>query len=221
MNEEKTINVAMNPEERAEYEAFKQERDRKAREEKRKTDMEAYRKIVSDLVNEAIPELESLSEQIQTVKKTVADNFRQAIDMKTDLLNIRKENQRSDTFINEQGNKRITLGVYVTDAYSDTVEDGIQIVREWIESKVKDDDTRALAAMVTRLLSRDTKGTLKASRIVQLRNIANEVGDRRLQEGVSIIENSYTPNVSRQYLRAEIKTETGAWRPIPLGMTEA
>ena len=32
------------------------------------------------------------------------------------------------------GNKRITLGVYVTDGYRDTVEDGIVIVKEYIES---------------------------------------------------------------------------------------
>ena len=35
--------------------------------------------------------------------------------------------QRSHTFTNSEGDKRITLGVYVTDGYRDTVEDGIAI----------------------------------------------------------------------------------------------
>ena len=74
--------------------------------------------------------------------------------------------------------------------------------------------------MVLRLLSRDTKGTLKASRIVQLRKVAEETGDNRFLEGVRIIEESYQPEVSKQFIRAEEKDYNGMWRTIPLGMTE-
>lgn len=45
--------------------------------------------------------------------------------------------------------------------------------------------------MVLRLLARDAKGTLKASRIVQLRKVAMETGDDRFIEGVRIIEEAY------------------------------
>ena len=68
---------------------------------------------------------------------------------------------------------------------------------------------------------RDAKGTLKASRIVQLRKVAMETGDDRFMEGVRIIEESYQPEVSKQFIRAEIKNENGMWKPIPLGMTES
>ena len=122
---------------------------------------------------------------------------------------------RSHTFTNSEGNKRITLGVYVTDGYRDTVEDGIAIVKEYIASLANDDKTQALVNMVFRLLARDAKGTLKASRIVQ------DTGDERFLEGVRIIEESYQPEVSKQFIRAEIKNENGMWKPIPLGMTES
>ena len=122
---------------------------------------------------------------------------------------------------NSEGSKRITLGVYVTDDYRDTVEDGIAIVKEYIESLAKDEKTKALVSMVLRLLARDAKGTLKASRIVQLRKVAMETGDERFMEGVRIIEESYQPEVSKQFIRAEIRDNNGMWKPIPLGMTES
>lgn len=40
-------------------------------------------------------------------------------------------------------------------------------------------------------------------------------------EGVRIIEESYQPEVSKQFIRAEIRDNNGMWKPIPLGMTES
>lgn len=75
--------------------------------------------------------------------------------------------------------------------------------------------------MVLRLLARDAKGTLKASRVVQLRKIAEETKSDRFMEGVQIIEEAYQPAISKQFIRAEEKNENGAWVCVPLGMTEA
>ena len=113
------------------------------------------------------------------------------------------------------------LGQYTTDGYRDTVEDGINIVKEYISSLASDEKTKTLVDMVLRLLAKDQKGTLKASRIVQLRKVANDLGDERFLEGVKIIEESYQPEISKQFIRAEQKDENGAWKPIALGMTES
>ena len=75
--------------------------------------------------------------------------------------------------------------------------------------------------MVFRLLSRDAKGTLKASRIVQLRKVAEDTGDVRFMEGVRIIEESYQPEVSKKFIRAEVKDKNGMWKCVPFGMTES
>jgi hypothetical protein len=150
------------------------------------------------------------------------DNFKTILEMKSELFKTKvKDDQRSHTFTNSEGNKRITIGVYVTDGYRDTVEDGIAIVKEYISSLANDEKTEALVNMVFRLLARDAKGTLKASRIVQLRKVAQDTGDERFLEGVRIIEESYQPEVSKQFIRAEVKNENGMWKPIPLGMTES
>lgn len=212
----------MTPEERAEFEAYQREKARKAAEEKAKADREMYRQMVDEEIENSIPVLLGISEEIKESKQKVLDNFKAILAMKSDLFKTKMRNdQRSHTFTNSAGDKRITLGVYVTDGYRDTVEDGIAIVKEYIASLANDEKTQALVNMVFRLLSRDAKGTLKASRIVQLRKVAEDTGDARFMEGVRIIEESYQPEVSKQFIRAEMKDRNGMWRPIPLGMTES
>ena len=210
--------VEMTAEEKALFEQFKANQSKKEAEKKAKEDRELYRRMVDEEIDCAVPELEQLSGDIATAKHKVYENFKSILEMKADLLKLTRDDQRSHTFTHSSGNKRITLGVYVTDGYLDTVEDGISIVKEYIESLADNDKTRSLVSMVLRLLSRDAKGTLKASRIVQLRRIA---GDARFLEGVRIIEEAYQPSVSRQYVKVEVKNDNGVWRNIPLGMTEA
>ena len=222
MEERSKQTVFMTEEEKAEFEAFQQAKARKAAEEKAKADREMYRQMVDEEIENSIPVLLGISEEIKESKQKVLDNFKAILAMKSDLFKTKMRNdQRSHTFTNSAGDKRITLGVYVTDGYRDTVEDGIAIVKEYIASLANDEKTQALVLMVFRLLSRDAKGTLKASRIVQLRKVAEDTGDARFMEGVRIIEESYQPEVSKQFIRAEMKDRNGMWRPIPLGMTES
>ena len=214
--------VIMTSEERAEFEAYQREKARKAAEEKAKADRERYRQLVDEEIEHSIPSLLAISEEIKTCKQQVMDNFKTILEMKSELFKTKvRDDQRSHTFTNSAGDKRITLGVYVTDGYRDTVEEGISIVKEYIEGLAQDNESRALVSMVLKLLSRDAKGTLKASRIVQLRKIAMDTGNARFLEGVQIIEEAYQPAVSKQFIRAEVKDENGTWRSVPLGMTES
>lgn len=222
MKENNQETVVMTAEEKAEFEAFQQEKAKRAAEEKKKADREKYKELVDEEIERSIPVLLGISEQIRQSKQAVQDNFKTILEMKSELFATKvKDDQRSHTFTNSKGDKRITLGVYVTDGYRDTVEDGIAIVKEYIESLAKDAKTKSLVNMVMKLLSRDAKGTLKASRIVQLRKVAQDSGDERFMEGVQIIEDAYQPEVSKQFIRAEIKDKNGMWKPIPLGMTES
>lgn len=216
--------VEMTAEEKAQFEAFKVEKAEKEAVQKAKDNRAAYKQLVDETIESTIPELLNISDDIKTVKKIALENFKTVLEMKAEVMN-RKPNtddeQRSHSFTNSEGNKRIILGVYVTDGYRDTVENGIAIVRECIEELGQDDKSKALVKMVLKLLARDAKGTLKASRVVQLRKTAEDLGDKRILEGVQIIEESYQPAVSKQFIRAEVKNEFGAWMNVPLGMTEA
>ena len=205
----------MTDEELRQFEAFRKEQAAKRAKEQAKRDREAYKELVDETIEEAIPDLQAVSDCIKTVKNGVLNNFRRVIDMKSEVLKLKKDGQRTDTFTNTAGDKRIT------DGYRDTVEDGIAIVKEYIEGLADNKKTKALVKMVLRLLARNAQGTLKASRIVQLRKIAEESEDERFMEGVQIIEEAYQPAISKQFIRAEVKNDNGAWIAIPLGMTEA
>ena len=213
--------VTMSAEERAEWEAFKAEKAKREAAELRKQQRVTYAQMVDDELRQAIPELQNLSGEIKTIKDTIFGNFAAIIEMKSELFGTKDGGQYSHTFTNSDSTLRLTLGVNTVDSYRDTVEDGIAMVREYIESQATDRKSQALVSAVLRLLSRDGQGNLKASRVLQLRKMAEESGDERFLEGVRIIEESYQPNVTRRYIRAQRKdSKTGAWVNIPLGITD-
>lgn len=212
--------VEMTAQERKEYEAFKEAKMKKEAAAKRKADREAYAEIVDETLAAVMPELQDISAKIAERKVSVMNAFKGALEMKSELFGI-KEEQRTHTFTNSDSSIRITIGHYAIDNYRDTVDDGIAMVKEFIESLAKDDDSRALVKAVLRLLSRDNQGNLKASRVLQLRRMAEESGNDKFLEGVKIIEESYLPTASSMFIKAAVKNESGKWEYVPLGMTEA
>ncbi len=219
--EEKKMQVEMTSDEAAQFAAFKEQMQREAEERKRKEDRQVYASMVDDEIAAAIPELRRLSADIREVKRKVYNNFSDVLRLKADVLRLTKDNQRTHTFTHSNGTERLTLGCYCVDSYRDTVEDGISMVRQYIESLATDDKTKALVNAIMRLLSRDAMGNLKASRVLQLRKMAEDSGDPRFKEGVQIIEESYMPQMTRQFIRAEYKDKKGVWHTIPLSVTDA
>lgn len=212
--------VQMTAEEMAAFAEFKREQKFKAMLQKRKENRKAYAALVDETIDKAMPGLVRLSEELSAAKAAVQAQFNEALNLKVELYGER-DDQRSHTFTNSSGDRRITIGRYTVDAYRDTVEDGIAKVRKYLESLAKDADTQALVKAVLRLMAKDQQGTLKASRVLQLRRMAEESGDETFIDGVRIIEESYQPAVTKQFVRAEVKDENGAWQSVPLGMTEA
>lgn len=212
--------VEMTAEERKEFEAYRAEKQKKEEKERQKKQRSEYADMVDDEVRAAIPQLRELSEQIKTVKETVFGNFDTILKMKSEVLGLTKDDQRSHTFTTGDSKLRLTLGVNTIDGYRDTVEDGIAMVKAYIESLAKDETSKALVNAVLRLLSRDQSGNIKASRVLQLRKMAEETGNDQFIDGVQIIEESYQPTATKRYIRAEYKSDKGAWVSIPLGMTD-
>ena len=209
----------MTAEERQEFEAYKLAKEKKAAESKRKSDREAYTALVDETIAAVMPELTNISEAIAQKKTAAAEAFRGALEMKAELFGV-KDDQQSHTFTNSEGTMRITIGHYMLDNYRDTVNEGIAMVKEYIESQARDDASRALVKAILRLLSRDEAGNLKASRVLQLQKMAEETGNERFIEGVRIIQESYQPTPSKDYIRAAVRDENGGWKPVALSMTE-
>ena len=216
--EETRTTVEMTAEQKAAFEAWQTKQEQARR---RKENREAYAQLVDEQVELAIPELVSLSEEIRAVKQKVFENFREVLAMKRDVMGLTKQTgQHSHTFTNTAGTMRLTLGSNTVDDYRDTAEDGIEMVKQYIASLGKDEETRALVDMVLRLLARDQTGRLKASRVLQLRKMAEQTGNEQFIEGVRIIEEAYQPTETKQYIRAEVKNGQGAWKAIPLSVTD-
>lgn len=191
-----------------------------AEKEQREQDIAAYKSLVSDTVEDAFPKLEAISTELAERKGRVRGMFATVIRMKSDLYGV-KDGQRSHQFMNAEGTQRITLGCHVIDNYDDTVDAGIEKVKEYINSLARDEQSQMLVDTVLKLLSKDGKGTLKASRVLQLQQLADRSGDAGFVEGVRIIRDAYRPIESKSYIRAEYKNDAGAWIAVPLGMTEA
>lgn len=221
---EEKVKIEMTAGQAAAFKAFQEAEERKAAQEKAKQMRADYVTMVDNEIESAIPVLRELSEDIKTVKQKVYDNFRTILDLKAEMFLLSKGKEidvKSNTFTNSRGDMRITLGAYMLDNYLDTAEDGVAIVKEYISSLAKDDESQALVNMVLKLLAKDAKGTLKAQRIIQLRKIADESGNERFIEGVKIIEDAYKPIPSKTFVQAQVKNSMGAWENIPLGMTES
>lgn len=215
-----TQQVMMTREELIQYEEFKAAKAKKEAEQKKKQEREEYKTLLDETIGNMMPKLAEASEHIAKTKGEAMKDFKTIIDLKSELFDV-KSGQQSHTFTHSNGRQRIMIGQYVTDSYRDTVNEGFAKVRQYIESLVKDDDTKNLVKGIMRLLAKDNQGNLKASRVLQLRKMAEESNNEGFIEGVKIIEESYQPQISKTYIRAEIKNEKEEWVSLPLGMTEA
>ncbi len=195
--------------------------EEKAKDIKKLADREAYKVLVDKTIEKVFPTLKLFAVLLGAAKKRVYDEFNSALAIKADLYGV-EEGQQSHMFTTRDGKLRIILGYNVTDNYDDTVNEGIKKVHNYISSLAKDSDTEMLVNAVLRLLAKDGKtGTLKASRVLQLRKMAEDSKDAEFIDGVQIIQDAYKPAISKQYVKAQYKDDLNAWQNVSLGMTEA
>ena len=227
-NKEKTYVEEMSEEDMKLFQEFKADKAKKEAEARVEALRTNYAKMAEAFIGRTVKKLAPVSENIRKKKAEVLEEFEALQKIKAELLDIDgKDMPKSHTFTNAAGDKRITIGVYETDGYDDTVEEGIAIVKGYIEGLAKDANSRQLVKMVMSLLARNANGALKASRVTRLMKLAEESGNPRFIEGVKIIQSSYRPVVSRTYIRCEVRRidpETQVvkdWELLPLGMTES
>ncbi len=228
MEEVKKTSVALTAEELAAFEEFKAEKAKKDALARVAALRDNYTELSEAFIKRTIKKLTPLSQKISEKKAEVLDEFSALQKIKAELLGLNgRDMPKSHTFTNKAGTMRVTVGTYETDGYDDSVEEGIAIVKEYIESLAKDKNSAQLVKMVMGLLARSASGALKASRVVRLHKLADESGDARFIEGVRIIENAYRPTISRTYIRCETRTVdpdsqvVTDWQLLPLGMTES
>lgn len=224
-NNERTM-VEMTPEEKAQFEAFQKEQAKRREAEARAE----QRKELQTMANEAVEEmgvvLQDCSKTLTAAKKKAWDTFGTLIEMRKEVNgrdNLDQE-QYNFSFMNDAGTMRIRMGYNMLDGWDDTANDGIAKVKDYLESLGKDEESKRLIKVVLRLLAKDTKGNLKASRVIQLGQMADESGSDEFKEGMRIIREAYRPVRSKTYIRCDIKKKNAQgemeWQDLGLSIQD-
>lgn len=199
----------------------RQVKEREANEKaQRKSEIDTYKAMASQTVIDCFPALIKTSAALAQCKREIRDSFATILDMKAELYGV-KEGQQSHQFASTDGRYSIIIGFNVDDNYDDTASAGVAMVKEYLEQLGDTESGKRAVRIALSLLSRDAKGTLKASKIATLRKHALESGSPKFIEGVEIIMDAYRPIPTKQFVRASYKNDDGAWVNVPLGMTES
>jgi hypothetical protein len=197
--------------------------DRKEKQGKQKQ-YDAYKSDVTKTVGELFPILESVSVSLSRIKKEVYKRTDALVKKKATLYETSINNQ-SHTFTNEDGTVSITVGFRVNDGWDDTVTAGISKVKKFISKaiggKTDTKQMQFLKETVDKLLTKDAAGNLKASRVLELKKVAEKIQSKELSDGISIIEKAFRPQRTKNFVSVMYKDKQGKQCILPLSMTDA
>lgn len=179
---------------------------------------ESFKSLKEEFVLRNFIILENLSRQMQEVKQRIFADAELLVNMKNALFNVKGDRQ-TDTFSSESGKYVIKLGNRTYEGWEDSVEIGIEKVKSYVSSMAKDENSAALVETVMGLLAKDRKGSLKASRVLELEKLALKSKDPEFLDGIKIIKESYRPEPSCQFIEVRYKDEAGKEKSLPLSMS--
>lgn len=207
---------SLTPEQMAQLEQ-QLEAKKKADKARIQADRDAYTELVDETVRSTVKRLQNLSSEMAAIKAEVFAAFETIIKTKEELFKV-KLDRRSDTFSTRDGQMSIQLGYRTLDAYDDTVDAGIAKVKEYLATLAKDDNSAALVDTVMSLLSKNRKGELKASRVLELERLAAKSGSPEFMDGINTIKAAYKPAKSGQFISVTIKNDEGKDENLPLSI---
>jgi hypothetical protein len=194
------------------------ETEKQAERERIREDRETFKQLKDEAIREVFGRLRELSGQILTAKRTVFTRFDTIRGMKDDLFKTRSD-RNTDTYTTEDGRISMKLGHRVYEGWDDTVEVGIQKVRNYLKTLARDENSANLVETVMSLLSRDRKGNLKATKVLELEKLAKKSGDSDFMDGLTIIKEAYRPVPSCQFIEVKYKDEKGREQALPLSIS--
>lgn len=210
--------IKMTPEEKAEYEAFKKERAKKAEKARIEKERVTYKEMKDATIRTNFELLKGVSSFLLDAKNTVFGNMGTLIEMKDELYKTKSDRQ-SDTFSTEDGEISIKLGNRINEGWADTVDVGVQKVKDYLKTLAKDENSANLVETVMNLLAKDRKGNLKANKVLELEKLAVKSGDENFIDGINIIKEAYRPAPSCQFIEVRFKDDEGKERSLPLSMS--
>ena len=192
--------------------------EKQAEEQRKKDDQETYKRLKDEAVREIFGMLQEMSKKMISLKGIVFNRFDTIIEMKDDLYKSKSDRQ-SDTFTTEDNAISIKLGNRVNEGWDDTVEIGVEKVKQYLKTLAKDEESGNLVDTVMRLLSKNRKGQLKANKVLELKQLAMKSNDDGFKEAIQIIEDAYRPVPTCQFIEVRYKDEKGNEISLPLSMS--
>ncbi|SHK69282.1 DUF3164 family protein [Epilithonimonas mollis] len=177
----------------------------------------AYKQSVNEAVPVVINTLKTISLALQNGKVDVFQTLKILLDLKADAYDV-KQGQQSHTFSDENGNS-VVFGFRVNDGWDDTVNAGVDKIKEVISSLSHDENSAKLVSAIDKLLKKDAKGNLKASRVLELRQLAKDFNDTKFTDAVEIISAAYKPVRSAFFIEGYTTDPQGKKQSIPLSIT--
>jgi hypothetical protein len=192
--------------------------EKQTEKEKKQQDAEAYKKLKDETIRGVFSNLRKLSEMMMLEKEETFMTFGQIIAVKNDLFNSKSDRQ-SDTFSTEDGSITIKIGNRMYEGWDDTVNIGVEKVKNYLKTLATDEATGNLVDTVMRLLSTDRKGNLKANKVLELEQLALKSRNEDFIESIQIIKLAYRPVPSCQFIEVRYKDEKGNEISLPLSMS--
>lgn len=204
----------------AEKAALKKElaKDMKDQEQQVKAKRAGYKEKVNKRIPSLFKVLTECSEKLAAAKKKIYADLVSLVNEKSAVYD-REQDQSSHSFTTDDG-ITISIGYRHNDGWDDTVEVGIQKVTDYIQKLGKDDNSKKLVKTILQLLAKDKTGTLKASRVLQLKKLADDIGDAKLKDAIQIIQDAYRPTRTKQFITCKYKDSTGANKELPLSISD-
>jgi hypothetical protein len=179
-------------------------------------DRKAYKDLVQTTVPDAVAKLMTVSDNLSAIKSETFAYFKDLLKMKADVYGV-IDNQQSHTFSTDKYG--ITIGYRVNDGWDDTVSAGIQKVTAYIDSLATDPSSAKLVKTIFRLLKKDAKGNLRASRVLELQKMTDDFHDVNFTDGVNTILQAYKPTRTCWFIEAYFMNEANEKVAIPLSMS--
>lgn len=194
------------------------EAEERAEEANLQRERQSYNDMRDEFVTRTFQSLKQLSNCMQEQKKIIFEESAELDTLQQRFFKV-KMDRKSRTLTHSDGHISIKVGNRLNDGWDDSVEIGIEKVREYLATLATDEKSARLVNAITSLLAKDQKGTLKANKVLELEKMANESQDATFLEGLRIIKEAYRPIPTCQFVEVKYKDENDVERSLPLSMS--
>jgi hypothetical protein len=191
--------------------------EEKANEENRKREVTTYQHLKDLTVEKVFARLQKISGDMQNAKEELLSEFHSLLGMKNELYGV-KETQLSHNWSNSDASVTVITGFNTIDRWDESVSAGIERVNVWLDKQMTDGN-RNLVNMVRDLLKPNKEGVLKASRVLDLQNQADKIGDPELIDAVKLIREAHRPDKTGTYIKAKYRDADGNSHWLGLSMS--